>query len=198
MRFLLFIFLIFFYFEAYGKSNDSPDLNYESKNQLTWKEWLKELKDKFVAENFKESTLKNLDGLKFNKKVIELDRRQPEFKLNFNEYLNRYLTQKKKKLLIKKHHENKQLLEKLEKKFNVDSKILASLWFVETSFGSYLGKFDILNSLASLAYDGRRKDFFMKELKNALKIIDEGHFLRQNFKGSGWSIWSNPVYAKYL
>ena len=75
------------------------------------------------------------------------------------------MTQAKKKLLIKKHHDNKQLLEKLEKKFNVDSKILASLWFVETSFGSYLGKFDILNSLASLAYDGRRKDFFMKELK---------------------------------
>ena len=66
----------------------------------------------------------------------------------------------------------------LESKFNVDSRILLSLWFVETSFGEYLGKFDILNSLASLAYDGEEKKIFLKELRYALQIIDEGHFTR--------------------
>ena len=132
----------------------------------------------------KKSTLKNLEGLRFNKKVIELDRKQPEFKLSFNQYLKRYLTSKNKNRLKKKYQENIELLENLEKNFGVDSKILVSLWFVETSFGKYLGKFDVLNSLASLAYDGRRKDFFLNELKNALIIIDDGHFTRQEFKGS--------------
>ena len=61
------------------------------------------------------------------------------------------------------------MLDNLEKKFNLDSKVLVSLWFVETSFGQYLGKFDILNSLASLAYDGRRKRVFLKGVNICIK-----------------------------
>ncbi|MBD22674.1 MAG: lytic transglycosylase [Alphaproteobacteria bacterium] len=184
MKFLISFFIIFIYSTSYNKSNDSPNLKYKSENTISWNQWLKELKKELADQNFKPSTLDNLDRLVFNKKVIELDRKQPEFKLNFNQYLKRYLTPKKKEKLKKKYLENKELLENLEKKFNVDSKVLVSLWFVETSFGEYLGKFDILNSLASLAYDGRRRDFFLKELKYALRILDEGHFSRQQFKGS--------------
>ena len=76
---------------------------------------VKRLKNMFVAENFKETTLKNLDELKFNKKVVELDRKQPEFKLNFNQYLKRYLNDKNKKRLRKKFNENKILLKNLKK-----------------------------------------------------------------------------------
>ena len=117
--------------------------------------------------------------------MIELDRKQPEFKLNFNQYLKRYLNDKNKKRLKKNINENKILLKKIEKKFGVDSKVLVSLWFVETSFGEYLGKFDILNSLASLTYDGRRKDFFLKELKYALKSSMKVIFLENNLKVLG-------------
>ena len=151
---------------------------------ISWNQWKENLKEEFSSDGFKISTLNNLDKLKFNKRVIELDRQQPEFKLNFNQYLKRYLNNTNKKKLLKKYNDNKDLLNNLESKFNVDSRILLSLWFVETSFGEYLGKFDILNSLASLAYDGRRKKFFLKELRYALQIIDEGHFTRQKFKGS--------------
>ena len=127
---------------------------------ISWNQWKENLKEEFSSDGFKISTLNNLDKLKFNKRVIELDRKQPEFKLNFNQYLKRYLNNTNKKKLLKKYNDNKDLLNNLESKFNVDSRILLSLWFVETSFGEYLGKFDILNSLASLAYDGRRKKFF--------------------------------------
>ena len=58
MKFLIFIFLIFFSLEAFNKSNDSPDLNYKTKNSINWNEWLRELKNVFAAENFKETTLK--------------------------------------------------------------------------------------------------------------------------------------------
>ena len=57
---------------------------------------------------------------------------------------------------------------------------------------------DIIRSLASLAYDGRRKEFFTKELENALNILESNHFERNSFKGSGWGIWSNSIYAKYF
>ena len=53
------------------------------------------------------------------------------------------------------------------------------------SFGKYTGKFDILRSLASLSYDGRRTTFFQKELKNSLKIIDNGHFPKKTFTAHG-------------
>ena len=184
MKYLVFIFTFFSFFSVYGKSNDSPNLNYKSKNKLSWDEWIIDLKKDLTDENFKKITINYLDNLKFNKKVIELDRKQPEFKLNFNQYLKRYITAKNKEKIKKKYLENKELLDNLEKKFNLNSKVLVSLWFVETSFGQYLGKFDILNSLASLAYDGRRKEFFLKELTYALRILDDGHFSREKFKGS--------------
>ena len=72
---------------------------------------------------------------------------KPEFKLNFNEYLNEYLTQKKEKTINKKTSQKTSSCKKQKKKFNVDSKILASLWFVETSIWRHLGKFDILKLL---------------------------------------------------
>ena len=183
MKLFIFIFVIFFFSNAFDKSNDSPNLNYTIKNTLSWNQWIKKLKRDLAEEKFKQSTINNLDKLVFNKRVIELDRKQPEFKLNFNQYLKRYLTPKKKKLK-EKYSEHFQLLKNLEEKFKVDSKVLISLWLVETSFGEYLGKFDILNSLASLAFDGRRREFFLQELKYALRILDEGHFSREEFRGS--------------
>ena len=72
----------------------------------------------------------------------------------------------------------------MEDHFNVNSKVLVSLWGIETFFGEHTGKLDILRSLASLAYEGRRRDFFLKELENALIILDERHFDRKSFRGS--------------
>ena len=83
---------------------------------------VKRTKKMFAAENFKETTLKNLDELKFNKKVVELDRKQPEFKLNFNQYLKRYLNDKNKNRLRKKFNENKILLKKLKKNLELIQK----------------------------------------------------------------------------
>ncbi len=178
-----FVFLLNFNF-VLGISNDSPDLNYKSDEKIPWEMWILKLKKDFKKNNFKDSTLKILDQIDFNSKVISYDRKQPEFKLTFSKYLQRNLTKQKIKNLKKKFIENKKLLEKISIKFNVDPKVLTSLWAIETSFGTHLGKLDIIRSLASLAYDGRRKDFFLKELNFALKILDEGHISKEDFRGS--------------
>ena len=85
----IFVFFSFFLFfnNTYGKSNDSPDLNYKNENLISWNQWKENLKKEFSSDDLKISTLNNLDTLKFNKRVIELDRKQPEFKLGFNQYL---------------------------------------------------------------------------------------------------------------
>ncbi|MBC10340.1 MAG: lytic transglycosylase [Rickettsiales bacterium] len=170
---------------VYSKSNDSPNLQTKPTQDLEWKEWIKNLKLKLSEKSeFKKQTIDILDNLTFNKKVVELDRKQPEFTILFEQYLQRNVNKKTKTELKKKFNQNITLLKKIENKFDVDSKVIVSLWSIETNFGTYTGKFDIIRSLTSLAYDGRRKDFFMRELKLALKILDDGHILRKNFKGS--------------
>ena len=183
MKYIILLSLIFLSNITFSKSSDSPDLSLEIKNDLNWNQWLIKTK-KDLSKNFDSSTLKHLDELSYNPKVIELDRKQPEFKLTFNEYVDKRLTKNKRYEVRKKYNENKDLLDKIEALYNVDPRVIISLWGIETSFGSYIGKFNILRSLASLAYDGRIKDFFYKELKNALTIIDNKHIKIKNFKGS--------------
>ena len=184
MKFLFFIFTFFYVNFSLSQSNDSPNLDYESKQELSWNEWINNIKKDLKNDGFKNSTIYLLDDLSFNPRVVELDRKQPEFKLTFKKYLDRNINDHRIKELNQKITENSILLKEIYEKFGVDPKIIASLWAIETSFGKYLGKFDILRSLSSLAYDGRRKDFFLKELRIALKILDQGHINRKQFKGS--------------
>jgi len=142
------------------------------------------LKGTLKKENFKDSTLNFIDELDFNPKVIQYDRKQPEFKLTFKKYLQRNIDSKKKQEINLKYKQNEELLLLLNKKFKVDPKIIVSLWGIETSFGKHIGKLDILSSLLSLAYDGRRQEFFLKEFKQALKILEDGHVSPKNFRGS--------------
>ena len=184
MKYIISIIFVIFYTASNSASLDSPDFSNIKKNDLSWNDWVNKMKIQLKKENFKKSTIDIFDTLTFNPRVIELDRKQPEFKLTFDEYLSKVIGEKKKREIQIEFNKNKELLKKIENKFNVDSKILVALWGIETSFGKYTGKFDILRSLASLSYDGRRTTFFQKELKNSLKIIDNGHFPKKDFYGS--------------
>ncbi len=182
--FTLFLLTCFIFTESFGVSNDSPDLSLKSENDLTWSEWINKTKEKLKFHNFKDSTLNQLDKITFNKRVIELDRKQPEFKINFNQYKKNLITKERKKQLKKNYIQNLNLLKKIESNYNIDIKTLVSLWAIETSFGKHVGKFNIIRSLCSLSYDGRRKDFFFNELVNAMTIIDDEHIKVKDFKGS--------------
>ena len=184
MKIIFFLVFIFAYELVYSQSKDSPDLDFEKVQAKSWIEFKKELKGTLKKENFKDSTLNFIDELDFNPKVIQYDRKQPEFKLTFKKYLQRNIDSKKKQEINLKYKQNEELLLLLNKKFKVDPKIIVSLWGIETSFGKHIGKLDILSSLLSLAYDGRRQEFFLKEFKQALKILEDGHVLPKNFRGS--------------
>jgi membrane-bound lytic murein transglycosylase B len=122
----------------------------------------------------KETLDKTMSKVKFLPKVIEYDRYQPEFYEDTNTYIGkRTSTEKLKKgknLFIK----NSPLILNVESKFNVEKELLLSLMGIETNFGKYLGKMDILSSLATLSYDKRRSEFFTKELIIILRLIDSG------------------------
>ena len=68
---------------------------------------------------------------------------------------------------------------------------------IETNFGKYLGKMDIISSLATLSFDKRRSEFFTKELLILLKLVDKNIIKQRNFIWfMGWGIWKFSIYAK--
>ncbi len=117
-------------------------------------------------------------------RVIELDRRQPEFTTTFADYLNRRVTPErveKGRALLAKHEE---LLARVHRETGVPAPYLVSFWGLETNFGSYFGKMPVPSSLATLACDPRRSAYFSGELISALRIIDEGAIDADQMEGS--------------
>ncbi|OAN44020.1 lytic transglycosylase [Paramagnetospirillum marisnigri] len=117
-------------------------------------------------------------------RVIELDRKQPEFTLRFDDYLGRIVTQSRVDEGRRKLAENRELLQAIEKRYGVQPRFIVALWGIETGFGKNTGGMSVVSSLATLAYDGRRSKYFRTELMNALTILDQGHIAAPSMIGS--------------
>ncbi|UCF87621.1 MAG: lytic murein transglycosylase [Nitrospiraceae bacterium] len=147
--------------------------------------WLEELKAEARAKGISDETLDfALTGLQPIPRVIKLDRNQPELKQDFQSYLNMRISEDRIKQGRKLLMEHRELLEKIKDRYGVPPRYLVAIWGLETSFGKYLGDFPVIGSLATLAYDERRSDFFRAELINALTIVDEGHIKAADMLGS--------------
>ena len=160
IKFILFIIIqIYIYpLSAHSESFDEWKFNF-SKYALT----------QGVSEETLSLIIKNL---KFLPKVIEYDRYQPEFYEDTYTYVSKRANNKKVNIGLKTYKNNTDLINEVEKNFNVEKELLLSLMGIETNFGKYLGKMDILSSLATLSYDKRRGMNFLQELIIALKLID--------------------------
>ena len=132
-----------------------------------------------------------IKNLKFLPKVIEYDRYQPEFYEDTSTYINKRANNKKVNIGLLTYKKNTNLINEVEKNFEVEKELLLSLMGIETNFGKYLGKMDILSSLATLSYDKRRSDFFTKELIIALQLIDEKKIKADELYGSWAGAFGN-------
>tara|TARA_B100001123_G_C15206167_1_gene985344 strand:- start:334 stop:1332 length:999 start_codon:yes stop_codon:yes gene_type:complete len=143
-------------------------------NDDSFSTWLKSFKKLALKNNISEKTFtKTMSKVKFLPKVIEYDRFQPEFYEDTITYINKRSSNKKIKKGINLYSENKLLISSISKKFSVEKELLLALMAIETNYGTYVGKMDILSSLATLSYDKRRSDFFTKELITILQLIEE-------------------------
>ena len=134
-----------------------------------------------IAESVTDRVLAGIEPLE---RVIELDRSQPEFTRSFHDYLEPRVTQQrieKGRTLYEKHSE---LLERITRKTGVPGRYLIAFWGLETNFGSYTGKLPIPRSLATLACDRRRSDYFTGELVSALRLIERGDVEADAMEGS--------------
>ena len=154
-------------------------------DQQSFEEWLAGLRDEARREGISDKTLDAaLNELSVEERVVELDRRQPEFTQTFWSYLDARITPwriQRGKEMLKKHAK---LLAKVEVQYGVPARYLVAFWGMETNYGNYLGKFSTISSLATLAYDPRRSTFFRKQLIAALHIIDQGHVSSADMIGS--------------
>lgn len=117
-------------------------------------------------------------------RIIELDRKQPEFTLTFQQYLDRVAPGSRINKGRRKLTANRAALDAAGKKYGVQPRFIVALWGIETDFGRVSGGFSVIAALATLAYDGRRSKYFRGELLNALEILEQGHIAPQNMKGS--------------
>ncbi len=136
--------------------------------------WVKNYKKYAVKQGVNQVTVDTaFKNVKFLERIITYDRRQPEFIEKTNVYIKKRINIKKiqsAKSLIKS---NRDLLNKIEKEFDVPANYLVALWGIETHFGRHKGKVDIISALSTLSYDKRRSEFFSKELLILLRLIDK-------------------------
>lgn len=160
--------------------------NAHAQPQETFQEWLADMKQTAIAEGISPKIVNdNLDSsLTPNQRVIDLDGKQPEGTMSFAKYKRLIVSQSRINTGRQMMARYKDELADIEKKYGVQAQYIVALWGIETNYGSNTGGFDIIRSLASLAWDGRRRDFFTKELVHALRILEEGHIDRANLTGS--------------
>ena len=151
----------------------------------TFEAWLAELRSEALGAGIREVTLDaSFAGVEPIPRVIELDRRQPESTLTFEQYVERIVSDTRIVRGRARLAENSPLLQEVAAKFGVQPRFIVALWGIETNFGQNTGGFPVIGALATLAYDGRRSQFFRRELLDALRIVDQGHISPENMKGS--------------
>ncbi len=142
-------------------------------NASTFLDWKENFKIYATSRGVSESTINRvMNDAKFLPKVIEYDRYQPEFYEDTITYINKRSSNKKIKIGKKYYEKNKEVINNIDKDFKVEKELLLALMGIETNFGKYLGKMDIISSLSTLSYDKRRSEFFTNELITLLKLID--------------------------
>lgn len=123
-------------------------------------------------------------GVGVNERVVELDNRQPEFTRAIWEYLDSAVSKSRIDTGRQKAAEQQRTLAAIEAEYGVDAEVVVAVWGLESAYGFNYGSIPVIESLATLAYDGRRRDFAEEQLISALKIIQSGDVTPARMVGS--------------
>lgn len=151
----------------------------------TFGEWLQAVRTDALARGIKPSTLDiALIGLEPVPVVLERDRQQAEFTLDLSAYLRRRLTPDTLRTARRRVKEKASLTQRVAAAYGVEPHVQVAVWGLESNFGRFSGVRPVIPSLATLAYDDRRRGLFRGELLDALTILDSGDMLHDDMKGS--------------
>jgi membrane-bound lytic murein transglycosylase B len=165
---LIFIFCLLLTFFVYADDTQG------SSNTHSFTQFLSDIRSQATKLGISQATLNGaFNDLTPNPKVLEYDRNQAEFNLNFWHYLNSRVSQNRRDKGVIKLQQYQQFLQENYKKYGVPSQIIVAFWGLETNYGKNVGKMNLIRSLATLSFDKRRSQFFTRELLTLLKLIDE-------------------------
>ena len=156
-----------------------------SDEKIDFQNWKKNFKKIALENNISEKTFDiAMAHVKFLPDVIKYDRYQPEFYEDTKTYISKRTSKKKVSKGINFYKDNYELINTIESKYKIEKELLLALMGIETNFGSYVGKMDILSSLATLSFDKRRSEFFSNELLILLKLIENNKIDYKTLYGS--------------
>jgi len=135
-----------------------------------------------------------LQGLRPNERVLELDRRQAEFTQTWPQYRDGRLSATRIENGRRAYAEHRALLDAIQARFRVSPRVVIAIWGLETSYGGFTGNFNVIEALATLAWEGRRAAFFRAELLAALRIVDAGNVRVDRMRGSHAGAMGHPQF----
>ena len=157
--------------------------------QTAWEQQKARLASLARAQGVREATIQAvIPTLQANSRVIQLDRAQRPTGnsgtvMNFAPYLDRHITSSLINRGQARYAGHWPALSRIQARTGVDPAVIIAIYGKETSYGAVTGNFDLLEALATLAYEGRRRQLFESEFVAALKLLDQG-VRRYQLKGS--------------
>lgn len=147
--------------------------------------WVKAFRGRAMKQGISGRTFDQaFRGVHYDPEIIERDRNQSEFTKTIWEYLDSAASDKRVKNGKAELRKHRRKLNAIEARYGVDKEVVVAVWGLESAYGEYRGSNDVIQSLATLAFDGRRGKFFESQLVAALKIIQNGDTRPRNMTGS--------------
>ncbi|EKO3547904.1 lytic murein transglycosylase [Vibrio fluvialis] len=154
-------------------------------NEISFEQYVEGLKQQARQEGISEQVLTDaFSYVEYKPRAVVADRNQPEKKLTLDEYIPRAVPEWKvnqAQALYEKHYDE---LQRIGKEYGVQPRFIVALWGVESNFGAHMGRYSVIDALSTMAYEGRREEFFRKETMAALQILQQGHIKADEMKGS--------------
>lgn len=150
-----------------------------------WDICLENIKTQAKKQNISQSVIDDtVKSATFIPGIIKSDKNQSEFTLTLEQYLNRTVSAERIKNGRKKKSEYPTLLSRVENKYNVPSNVILAFWGMESNYGSVKSTHKLTSAFITLIYDGRREEFFSKQLLALMKIADKNKLSINNIHGS--------------
>lgn len=161
--------------------------------------WLAVFRARAAGAGVSQATIeRELTGLAYDARVVALDHAQPDARATVRPSFADYLARQLNEVRIARGRAKAAVVEaalaRAQARYGVPAPVIVAIWGNETDYGAYRGGFDLVRSLASLAYEGRRGALFERELTAALRLIDRGVVTRARLKGSWAGATGQPQF----
>ena len=154
-------------------------------SESNFAQWVKDFKAEAEGKGISSALVDQaFEGVVPIPRVIELDRKQPESRMTFEDYRKKIVSKQRIQRGRQMMAQHRELLNTIGKQYDVQPRFIVALWGIETFYGKNTGGYSIVNALATLAFDGRRSQYFRTELLRAFRILQDGHISLAAMKGS--------------